>query len=94
MVRKKKVGPTARFGARYGTAPRKHVAEIEVEMKKLHECPKCESKSVKRLSVGVWVCRRCGYTFTGGAYTPFTKLGEISKRAAKGLIQKEAAKTE
>jgi len=94
MVGRKKVGPTARFGARYGTAPRKRTAEIEVEMKKLHKCPKCESKSVKRLSVGVWVCRRCGYTFTSGAYAPFTKLGEISKRAAKGSAQKEVARTQ
>jgi large subunit ribosomal protein L37Ae len=35
--------------------------------------------------VGVWGCRKCGTVFTGGAYTPETKLGIIAKRAAKGL---------
>jgi len=33
----------------------------------------------------VWKCRKCGLTFTGGAYTPVTKLGVVAKRAAKGL---------
>jgi large subunit ribosomal protein L37Ae len=41
---------------------------------------------VKRQSVGVWKCGKCQYTFTGGAYTPTTKLGVVAKRAAKGEI--------
>lgn len=90
-MRRKKTGPTARFGARYGTAPRKRRAEIEIQLKKPHECPRCEFKAVFRVSVGLWRCRKCNYTFTGGAYVPFTKLGEISKRATKGLAPPEVA---
>jgi len=89
LGRLKKVGSTGRFGARYGTAPRKRRADAEVKMKQSYPCPKCGANIVKRVSVGVWGCRKCGYTFTGGAYVPFTKLGEIAKRAAKGLPKAE-----
>jgi large subunit ribosomal protein L37Ae len=47
---------------------------------------------VKRQSVGVWKCGKCEYTFTGGAYTPTTKLGIVAKRAAKGAPVEETAK--
>jgi len=41
---------------------------------------------VKRQSVGVWKCKKCDYTFTGGAYVPSTKLGVVAKRSAKGTV--------
>ncbi|MFX1355617.1 MAG: 50S ribosomal protein L37ae, partial [Promethearchaeota archaeon] len=40
--------------------------------------------TVKRKSVGIWKCGRCSFTFTGGAYTPMTKLGATAKRVARG----------
>jgi large subunit ribosomal protein L37Ae len=64
------------------------------EMKKPHRCPNCGLPRVKRESVGVWTCRKCGFKFTGGAYTPATKLGALAKRSAKGLPVEEAAKEE
>ncbi|MFQ5758661.1 MAG: 50S ribosomal protein L37ae [Candidatus Bathyarchaeia archaeon] len=88
--RKKKVGPTRGLGTRYGATVRKQYAKVLSEMKKPHRCPQCGSKSVQRESVGVWTCRKCGLTFTGGAYTPVTKLGIVAKRAAKGLPSPEA----
>jgi large subunit ribosomal protein L37Ae len=63
------------------------------EMRKPHQCPQCGFLRVKRESVGVWKCRKCGYTYTGGAYTPVTKLGVVAKRSAKGLPAEEMAKT-
>jgi len=83
--RTRKVGSTRGLGARYGATVRKRYIKAISELKKRHKCPQCDSKSVKRESVGVWKCRKCGFTFTGGAYTPVTKLGVVAKRAAKGL---------
>jgi len=82
--RKKKVGSTRGLGARYGSTVRKRVVEVLSGMKKAHKCPQCDSESVRRKSVGIWNCRKCGFTFTGGAYVPVTKLGIIAKRTAKG----------
>jgi large subunit ribosomal protein L37Ae len=93
MPKMKKVGPTRGLGARYGATVRKRYIEIVSKMKTPQRCPQCSSKTVKRRSVGVWKCRKCGFTFTGGAYTPSTKLGTIARRAAKGLaLEAEAAK--
>jgi ribosomal protein eL43 len=64
------------------------------EMKKPHKCPQCGFPRVKRESVGVWKCRKCGLKYTGGAYTPVTKLGVIAKRSAKGPPTEEAVKAE
>jgi large subunit ribosomal protein L37Ae len=79
----KKVGPAGSFGSRYGTTPRRRYAEVVSGMRVPHECPRCHVRAVKRLTVGVWNCRKCGVKFAGGAYLPTTKLGEISKRAAR-----------
>ena len=79
----KKVGPAGSFGPRYGTVARRRYAEVVAGMRVPHECPRCHVRAVKRLTVGIWNCRKCGVKFAGGAYLPATKLGEISKRAAR-----------
>ena len=84
--RTKKVGSTRGFGARYGATVRKRYIKVVSDVKKAHKCPQCGTESVRRQSVGVWNCRKCGFTFTGGAYAPVTKLGVVAKRAAKGLV--------
>ncbi|MEM3551326.1 MAG: 50S ribosomal protein L37ae [Candidatus Bathyarchaeia archaeon] len=90
--RTKKVGPTRGLGSRYGSTVRKRYIKIVSEMRKSHKCPRCGLSRVKRVSVGVWKCRKCGLTFTGGAYTPTTKIGAVAKRLAKGLPLEEAEK--
>lgn len=82
--RTKKVGSTRGLGARYGATVRKRYVETISDLKKSHRCPRCGSESVRRESVGLWGCKKCGLTFTGGAYTPVTKLGVVAKRSAKG----------
>jgi large subunit ribosomal protein L37Ae len=83
MGRTYKVGPSGSFGARYGTVPRKRYATVIRGLRAPHECPQCHITAVKRLSVGIWFCRSCGYKFAGGAYAPRTKLGEIAERATR-----------
>jgi len=78
----KKVGPTKGFGVRYGSSLRKCYMKVVVELRKPHKCPQCGFMRVSRESVGIWKCKKCEYTFTGGAYTPVTKLGIVAKRAA------------
>jgi large subunit ribosomal protein L37Ae len=63
MGKTKKVGTTARFGPRYGSRIRKRVKDIEAPMRQKTKCPKCENKAVKRESVGVWRCHKCGVVF-------------------------------
>ena len=66
----KKVGTTGRYGARYGVKGRRQNASIEVKQRLRHPCPSCSAPSVGRISTGIWRCRRCDYTFAGGAYHP------------------------
>jgi len=90
--RTKKVGPTRGLGPRYGSTVRKRYIKVMTEMKKPHRCPRCGLTRVKRESVGVWKCRKCGFAYTGGAYTPTTKLGVVAKRSAKGVPVEETLK--
>jgi large subunit ribosomal protein L37Ae len=86
----KKVGMARGLGVRYGATVRKRYIKVVSEAKKIHRCPQCGSKAVKRESVGVWNCRKCGHTFAGGAYTPVTKLGVVAKRQVKSIASSEA----
>jgi large subunit ribosomal protein L37Ae len=82
------------FGARYGTITRRQYNEVVSVLRTRHECPRCKFKAVKRWSVGIWLCRKCGYRFAGGAYVPVTKLGEIAARATRGMMSPSTLSTE
>ncbi len=92
MPKTKKVGPTRGLGVRYGSTVRKRYIKVITELRKPHKCPNCGFVRVHRESVGVWKCRKCNFTFAGGAYTPATKLGIVARRAAKGLVPEEVTK--
>jgi large subunit ribosomal protein L37Ae len=71
MSRKtKKVGIAGKYGPRYGVKVRKQIRTVEEEKVKSHTCPRCKHRSVKRISTGIWRCRRCDLVFAGGAYSP------------------------
>jgi len=72
MPRTKKVGPSGRFGARYGKGVKKRVTEIEKIQRKKHACPHCLRPGMKRLASGIWTCRKCGLKIAGKAYEPGT----------------------
>ena len=63
-------GPAGRFGARYGIKVRRKVDNIERKQKSKHLCPYCGVLKVKRISLGIFQCKKCEIKFTGGAYTP------------------------
>ncbi|WP_455393231.1 50S ribosomal protein L37Ae [[Eubacterium] cellulosolvens] len=85
--RTKKVGTSGRYGARYGVKLRRQISTLESRQKKKHICPECKYSSVKRASTGIWVCRHCGYTFTGGAYLPTTAVGESRMESLQYLAK-------
>lgn len=86
MVRRtKKTKGTARFGTRYGSRLRKDVRTIENTSKANHRCPRCRLYKVRRQSVGIWNCRKCDYTFTGGAWEPVTNTGKRINRTASQI---------
>jgi large subunit ribosomal protein L37Ae len=70
FLAKKKSGSAARFGSRYGKKVREKVSEIESIEKRRHVCPRCNMPYVKRVSSGIWQCKKCGTKFTGLAYYP------------------------
>jgi len=79
----KKVKHAGRFGSRYGKGIRDRVLEIEVKQRTLHKCPGCGSKTLKRVSTGIYKCKRCGIEIAGGAYTPDTMAGRIVKKMVR-----------
>lgn len=85
MTRTAKVGQSGSFGPRYGTVARKRYTDIISTLRKRSECPRCHITAVRRESVGVWLCYKCGYKFAGGAYVPETKLGDVARRATRGI---------
>lgn len=86
MPKTRKVGPAGSLGPRYGTVARRRYSSIISALRTPRECPRCEAVAVRRQSVGIWLCRKCGHKFTGGAYVPQTELGEISRRAERRTL--------
>mgnify|MGYP006278354583 FL=1 len=80
---KKKTGSAKRFGVRYGRTSREKVAALENEMQQQQLCPYCRKKGVKRVSSGIWNCKKCNSTFTGQAYRSGAKnlRGQFSRGA-------------
>jgi large subunit ribosomal protein L37Ae len=70
MARTKFVKTTGRFGARYGLVIRRKVQKVEEKQKKRHTCPVCKKKTLKRISTGIWYCKKCNSKFASGAYYP------------------------
>ena len=66
-MRTKKVKAAGRFGARYGTRVRRKIAEVESIQRKKQECIFCKG-TVKRVSTGIWQCKKCNKKFAGHAY--------------------------
>lgn len=69
MGKTKKVGSTGRFGSRYGRTIRERVKKIELKQRKLQICPYCRAIKAKRISTGIYFCKKCKSKFTGRAYS-------------------------
>jgi large subunit ribosomal protein L37Ae len=90
--RTKKVKNTGWMGARYGIRIRRRVLEIDRARLADAACPRCSTVTVRRLSSGVFECRRCATQFASGAYLftappPITR-SERETPAATGAAAK------
>ncbi|MCL5788385.1 MAG: 50S ribosomal protein L37ae [Candidatus Marsarchaeota archaeon] len=71
MGHTKRVKEAGRYGSRYGSTVRKRVLKILSERHSRTVCAGCgKSVLMRRISVGVWECPSCGYTYAGPAHTP------------------------
>lgn len=68
MPEELKLGTVKRLGARYGSTVRENLGKIELLQKGPHKCPYCHDIKVKRLSTGIFFCKKCNVKFTGKAY--------------------------
>ena len=64
----KKSKSAGRFGARYGKRTRANLVAVESFQRKKQKCPFCQRLGVKRLSAGIWSCKKCEKKFASDAY--------------------------
>ncbi|MGC8516271.1 MAG: 50S ribosomal protein L37ae [Candidatus Acidifodinimicrobium sp.] len=62
---------------RYGATTRKNLDEIRALRTKKYKCPRCKGFSMRRVSAGIWECKRCGLKIASDAYS--LSVSEISK---------------
>jgi large subunit ribosomal protein L37Ae len=67
MVKTKKVKAAGRYGARYGRSVRVKISDIEAIQRKKQTCIFCNG-TAKRLSKGIWLCKKCGKKFASHTY--------------------------
>jgi large subunit ribosomal protein L37Ae len=82
-----KTRSAGRFGVRYGRKNRKLVADIEERMRQGYRCPRCGIIAIRRTDTGIWNCRKCDYTFSGGTYVPRTSVGLVAARSVKKAME-------
>ena len=64
----KKIRAAGRFGSGYGTLVRKEFNKVEDLQRKKQESPFYKKAKAKRISAGIWKCKKTGKIFAGPAY--------------------------
>jgi len=67
-TKSKKTKSAGRFGARYGKTVRDKLVKVESKQKLKQKCPFCGKVGIKRISKGVWKCKRCEKKFASNTY--------------------------
>jgi len=102
MVKRATYGSVRRLGSRYGRTVRFKLGKIEAEQRKKHKCPYCNYLKVRRVSKGIWHCKKCGAKFTNKAYTvgkptPIKRLVEseetVTPKVSKKVSNKKPEKS-
>ena len=85
--RTQKSGSTARFGARYGVSVRRRAGSALKKKSRHCTCPVCHYQKVRRKAAGIWECRKCEHTFTGGVWEPFTRATDSNNRIIRRSME-------
>ena len=64
----KKSKSAGRFGARYGKKVRAKLVKVEEKQRIKQKCPFCGKFGVKRISKGIWDCKKCNKKFASNTY--------------------------
>ncbi|MEM4325813.1 MAG: 50S ribosomal protein L37ae [Candidatus Pacearchaeota archaeon] len=64
----KKTKSAGRFGARYGKRVRDRLVAIESKQRIKQKCPFCDRKTLKRVSKGIWECKKCKKKLASDVY--------------------------
>mmetsp|Transcript_31093 Transcript_31093/g.50438 ORF Transcript_31093/g.50438 Transcript_31093/m.50438 type:complete len:93 (+) Transcript_31093:111-389(+) len=83
--RTKKVGIVGKYGTRYGSSLRKQIKRIEIQQRGRYRCQFCGKSKMRRQAVGIWKCRSCEKTITGGAYVLSTETASSTRSVIRRL---------
>jgi len=64
----KKTKSAGRYGVRYGKKVRVKLVSVETKQRVKQKCPHCKKLGVKRLSKGIWHCKKCDKKFAGNVF--------------------------
>ena len=85
--RTQKSGTTARFGSRYGVSVRRRAGAALKKKARHYTCPSCNYQKVRRKAAGIWECRKCNHTFSGGVWEPFTRATDSNNRIIRRSME-------
>jgi len=85
--RTQKAGVTARFGARYGVSVRRRAGSAIEKKSRSYTCPNCQYPKVRRKAAGIWSCKKCNHTFSGGVWEPYTRASDANKRIVRRSLE-------
>ncbi len=90
--RTRKVGVVGKYGTRYGASLRKLIKKMEISQHATYTCQFCGKDTMKRKVVGIWSCRSCNKTISGGAWDPRTSTNAAVMSTIRRL--RDAGKVE
>ena len=64
----KKTKSAGRYGAKHGKKVRASLVKVESKQRVKQKCPFCSKLGVKRISKGIWNCKRCEKKFASNTY--------------------------
>jgi len=64
----KKVGSAGRLRVGYGKKLREKIRDVEKLQKNKQKCPYCKKEGIKRISNGIWLCKKCDKKFSSNSY--------------------------